>query len=199
MERFATQVGRVAPLDAINVDTDQIIPKQFLKRIERSGFGQFLFYDWRLREDGTPDPDFSLNDPRHDGATILLARRNFGCGSSRKHAPWALLDYGFRIIVAPSFGDIFRANCFKNGVLPIALSETVVDRLFQIAAGPEPLHLSVDLATQVIEAPDGTQHAFDVDPFRKQCLLEGLDDIGWTLQYADAIDAYEATRDAQPF
>ena len=198
MERFTTQVGVVAPLDAINVDTDQIIPKQFLKRIERSGFGQFLFHDWRLREDGSPDPDFSLNDPRYDGASILVAGRNFGCGSSREHAPWALLDYGFRTIVAPSFGDIFRANCFKNGILPIALDETVVDHLFRVVARAEPLRLTVDLARQIVEEPDGTEHGFDVDPFRKQCLLEGLDDIGWTLQYAHAIEVFEATRDAQP-
>ncbi|MEJ2576862.1 MAG: 3-isopropylmalate dehydratase small subunit [Gammaproteobacteria bacterium] len=203
MEKFTTFEGVVCPLDRANVDTDAIIPKQFLKSIKRTGFGPNLFDDWRYLDHGEPDadnsgrplnPDFVLNDPRYRGASILLARENFGCGSSREHAPWALQDYGFRVIVAPSFADIFYNNCFKNGLLPIALDSAVVDRLFERAGGPETLRLEVDLASQRLRLPDGEEIGFDVDPFRKHSLLEGLDDIGLTLQHVDEIEAYEARR-----
>ena len=198
MEPFRTHIGVVAPLDAINVDTDQIIPKQFLKRIERTGFGQYLFFDWRFRDDGSPKPDFVLNQPLYEGASILLSRRNFGCGSSREHAPWALLDYGFHAVIAPSFGDIFRANSFKNGILPLVLPEDVVDRLFQVVNIGGRVELKIDLERQIVVEPDGTEHSFEVDMFRRQCLLDGLDDIGWTLQYASEIEQYELHRDADP-
>ncbi|MCS7237053.1 MAG: 3-isopropylmalate dehydratase small subunit [Thermoguttaceae bacterium] len=191
MEPFVRHTGIVALLDRANVDTDQIIPKQFLKRIERTGFGKFLFYDWRFLEDGSPNPDFELNRPEFEGATILLTRRNFGCGSSREHAPWALLDYGFRVIIAPSFADIFFNNCFKNGMLPIVLSEEVVEGLFQQARKHLPYRLTVDLERCVIEDEYGLRILFEVDPFRRECLLKGLDDIGLTLLHEDKILAYE--------
>jgi 3-isopropylmalate/(R)-2-methylmalate dehydratase small subunit len=191
MKVFTTHTGRVAALDRPNVDTDQIIPKQFLKRIERTGFGQYLFFDWRFREDGTDNPDFELNRPEARGATILLARRNFGCGSSREHAPWALEDYGFRVLVAPSFADIFYNNCFKNGLLPIRLDEAQVDDLFRRTAAHPGYQLTVDLNTCTIRDDYGLQLSFDVEPFRRHCLLNGLDDIGLTLQHADKISAYE--------
>jgi len=194
MKAFTVHTGRVAALDRANVDTDQIIPKQFLKRIERTGFGEFLFWDWARRDDGTPDPDFELNRPAAHGATVLLARRNFGCGSSREHAPWALEDYGFRVIVAPSFADIFYNNCFKNGVLPIRLSEDQVDRLFQRAAARQPYVLTADLEHQTLRDDDGLEITFEVESFRKHCLLHGLDDIGLTLEHASKIAAYEAAR-----
>ncbi|PWK13071.1 3-isopropylmalate dehydratase small subunit [Tumebacillus permanentifrigoris] len=193
MEPFVTHTGRVAALDRVNVDTDAIIPKQFLKRVERSGFGQFLFYDWRFQPDGSLNPDFELNQPHNAGATILLARHNFGCGSSREHAPWALADYGFRAILAPSFADIFYNNCFKNGILPIPLPETVVDELFAKSAA-HTLTLTVDLQRQVIGDDAGWEIPFTVDPYRRHLLLAGLDDIGVTLQHTDAIDQYERQR-----
>ncbi len=192
MDAFVKHTGVVAALDVVNVDTDQIIPKQFLKRIERTGFGEFLFFDWRYNEDGTPNPDFALNAPRYEGATVLIARDNFGCGSSREHAPWALLEYGFRVVIAPSFADIFKSNCYKNGVLPVELAEDAVGDLFRGVAATEGYELTVDLERQVVEEPGGAEHAFDVDPFRKQCMLNGLDDIGWTLKYAADIDRFEA-------
>jgi 3-isopropylmalate/(R)-2-methylmalate dehydratase small subunit len=191
MKSFTTLTGLVAPMDRANVDTDQIIPKQFLKRIERTGFGEFLFWDWRRTADGQEDPNFELNKPELKGATILLARRNFGCGSSREHAPWALEDYGFRSVIAPSFADIFYNNCFKNGMLPIRLSEQQVDDLFARAAKHPGYKLTVDLNTQTVRDDHGLQISFEVDPFRRHCLLNGLDDIGLTLEHADKIAAYE--------
>ena len=194
MQAFTTHSGIVAALDRANVDTDQIIPKQFLKRIERTGFGQFLFFDWRFRADGTPDPAFELNRPEAAGASILLARRNFGCGSSREHAPWALADYGFRAVIAPTFADIFFNNCFKNGLLPIVLPEAVVAQLFDEVAAFPGYQLTVDLERQVIVRPQGEEIPFEVQAFRKYCLLNGLDDIGLTLRHADKIKAFEAER-----
>ena len=200
MKKFQVEQGIVLPLDRANVDTDFIIPKQFLKSIKRSGFGVNLFDEHRYLDRGEPDadnskrplnPDFVLNQPRYQGATILLARDNFGCGSSREHAPWALDDYGFRAILAPSFADIFCNNCYKNGLLPIVLERTVIDQLFQAVAAREGYRLRVDLPRQQITTPQGNTIAFEVDSFRKHCLLEGLDDIGLTLQQADAIRAFE--------
>ena len=202
MDKFGTFTGIVCPLDRSNVDTDAIIPKQFLKSIKRTGFGPNLFDEWRYLDHGEPgmdnskrplNPDFVLNDPRYRGATILLARENFGCGSSREHAPWALADYGFRVIIAPSFADIFFNNCFKNGLLPIALDNATVDRLFAMADGEKALEIRVDLQAQKLVVT-GEEIAFDVDAFRKHCLLEGLDDIGLTLQHVDEIRAYEEKR-----
>ena len=198
MQAFKTHTGIVAALDRANVDTDQIIPKQFLKRIERTGFGQYLFYDWRFRADGSPDPSFELNRPAAAGATILLARRNFGCGSSREHAPWALDDYGFRVVIAPTFADIFFNNCLQNGMLPVRLDESDVDELFRRAAsavasaGAYRLH--VDLEAGRITDEAGFTRAFSIDPFRRQCLLEGLDDIGLSLRHAERIAAWETAR-----
>jgi 3-isopropylmalate/(R)-2-methylmalate dehydratase small subunit len=191
MKPFNKLTGLVAPMDRANVDTDQIIPKQFLKRIERTGFGEFLFWDWRRKADGSDDPNFELNKPEYKGATILLARRNFGCGSSREHAPWALEDFGFRSVIAPSFADIFYNNCFKNGMLPIHLSEAQVDDLFRRAAAHKGYKLTVDLESQTISDEHGLKLPFDVDSFRRHCLLNGLDDIGLTLAHADKISAYE--------
>jgi 3-isopropylmalate/(R)-2-methylmalate dehydratase small subunit len=191
MQPFTKHTGLVAALDRANVDTDQIIPKQFLKRIERTGFGQFLFYDWRYLEDGkTPNPDFELNRPELKGASILITQRNFGCGSSREHAPWALEDYGFRVVIAPTFADIFYNNCFKNGMLPIRLSEEQVADLFRRAATPG-YKLTVDLENQTIKDDTGLNLTFEVDNFRRHCLLNGLDDIGLTLAHEDKITAYE--------
>jgi len=181
----------VAPLDRANVDTDQIIPKQFLKRIERTGFGEFLFYDWRYSPDGQPNPDFVLNQPRYQGASILVADKNFGCGSSREHAPWALGEFGFRVILAPSFADIFANNCFKNGMLPITLEVTQVTAIMQRAKQQEGYQLTIDLERQTIEDSDGLSILFVVSEFQRYCLLEGLDDIGLTLRHEDAIKAYE--------
>ncbi|MEL6108555.1 MAG: 3-isopropylmalate dehydratase small subunit [Planctomycetota bacterium] len=195
MQSFTKHTGVVATMDRANVDTDQIIPKQFLKRIERTGFGQFLFYDWRFLDDGeTPNPDFELNQPAVNGASILVARRNFGSGSSREHAVWALDDYGFRCVIAPSFADIFFNNCFKNGVLPITLQESDVDHLFTTAATRGTYELTVDLENQKIGDGIDWERSFEVDPSRRQKLLEGLDDIGQTLQFKDKIEAYEAAR-----
>jgi 3-isopropylmalate/(R)-2-methylmalate dehydratase small subunit len=178
-------------MDRPNVDTDQIIPKQFLKRIERTGFGQFLFFDWRFRDDGSDNPDFELNRPAYRGASVLLARRNFGCGSSREHAPWALEDYGFRVLVAPSFADSFYNNCFKNAMLPIRLSEAAVEDLFARAAAHPGYRLTVDLESRQITDDFGLSLGFELDDFRRHCLLHGLDDIGLTLEHEAKITAYE--------
>jgi len=191
MQPFTKHTGVVLPMDRSNVDTDQIIPKQFLKRIERTGFGEFLFFDWRYREDGSDDPEFELNRPEYAGATVLLTRRNFGSGSSREHAPWALENYGFRTILAPSFADIFYNNCFKNGLLPIRLTETQVDDLFARAAAHPGYRLTVDLESRTISDEHGLSLPFEVDDFRRHCLLNGLDDIGLTLQHEAEITAYE--------
>jgi 3-isopropylmalate/(R)-2-methylmalate dehydratase small subunit len=194
MRPFTRHTGLVLPMDRSNVDTDQIIPKQFLKRIERTGFGKFLFFDWRFLDDGSDNPRFELNLPRHAGASILLARRNFGCGSSREHAPWALEDYGFRVLIAPSFADIFYNNCFKNGMLPIRLDEAAVDDLFARSARHEGYRLTVDLERCAISDEHGLSVPFAVDAFRRHCLLAGLDDIGLTLEQEDKIAAYERAR-----
>jgi 3-isopropylmalate/(R)-2-methylmalate dehydratase small subunit len=202
MQSFRILTGLVAPLDRANVDTDAIIPKQFLKSIKRSGFGPNLFDAWRYLDRGEPgldnskrplNADFVLNEPRYRGAEILLARRNFGCGSSREHAPWALLDYGFRVVIAPSYADIFFNNCYKNGLLPIVLSMHEVDRLFHETAAFPGFRLTIDLEQQTVATTDNAMaFGFEVEPFRKHCLLNGLDDIGLTLQHAEAIRAFEA-------
>ncbi len=203
MKNFTVHQGLVAPMDRENVDTDAIIPKQFLKSIRKTGFGQNLFDEWRYLDAGypgqdpasrKPNPDFVLNQPRYAGASILLARKNFGCGSSREHAPWAIDQYGFRAIIAPSYADIFFNNCFKNGLLPIQLSETQVDQLFNEALAFPGYQLTIDLERQVIVKPQGEEIAFDVQAFRKYCLLNGFDDIGLTLRHADKIKAFEAQR-----
>jgi len=192
LEPFRKHTGLVAPIDRVNVDTDAIVPKQFLKRIERTGFGQFLFYEWRFDENGNPKPDFELNKPRYRGASVLLARANFGCGSSREHAPWAILDYGFRTIIAPSFADIFYNNCFKNGILPVVLPEDRVDELFRRTFAREGYRLTVDLEQKIVSDDDGFCEPFEIDEHRRQTLLEGLDDIGLTLRLEEKIAAYEA-------
>lgn len=206
MQAFTTHTGLVAPMDRENVDTDAIIPKQFLKSIKRTGFGPNLFDEWRYLDKGepgmdpatrTPNPDFVLNQPRYAGASVLLARENFGCGSSREHAPWAIAQYGFRALIAPSFADIFFNNCFKNGLLPIVLPADVVDGLFQAVLANEGYQLTIDLNKQTIAKPDGNTLAFEVQAFRKYCLLNGFDDIGLTLQHADKIKAFEEERLAQ--
>ncbi len=192
MEPFDTHTGTVAPMDRVDIDTDQIIPKQFLKRIERTGFGQFLFFDHRFRDDGSPNPDFVLNRPEYDGASILVAGRNFGTGSSREHAPWALLDYGFKCIIAPSFADIFYNNCFQNGVLPVVLPQETIDRIMIAAKEISGYTLTVDLEAQrVWDSDEEEVVGFDIDPFRRESLLKGLDDIGLTLQLEHKIDAFE--------
>ena len=191
MSPFKTHTGLVAAMDRVNVDTDQIIPKQFLKRIERTGFGQFLFWDWARLKDGSPNPAFELNRPEVQGASVLLTRRNFGCGSSREHAPWALEDYGFRVLVAPSFADIFYNNCFKNSMLPIPLSEDQINELFARAANDDNYRLTADLEQTMLTDNRGFSTQFEVDPFRRHCLLNGLDDIGLTLQHEEKITAYE--------
>jgi len=196
VQPFVTHTGVVAALDRANVDTDQIIPKQFLKRIERTGFGQFLFFDWRYLADGSADPAFELNQPIRRGASILLARRNFGCGSSREHAPWALADYGFRAVIAPTFADIFFNNCFQNGMLPVKLDEADVEELFHRASAAEasghPYRLTVDLVGCEIRDDAGFSRSFAVDPFRRTFLLEGLDNIGLSLRHVDSIAAWES-------
>jgi len=203
MQAFTTLNGLVAPMDRANVDTDAIIPKQFLKSTKRTGYGPFLFDEWRYEDRGEPGmdcsnrpkrADFVLNQPRYQGAAILLARENFGCGSSREHAPWAILDDGFTCVIAPSFADIFYNNCFKNGILPIVLPADVVDRLFQACEATPGYRLQVNLAAQTVTTPAGAVIGFEVDAFRKHCLLNGLDDIGLTLTQADAIRAYEQRR-----
>jgi 3-isopropylmalate/(R)-2-methylmalate dehydratase small subunit len=193
MEPFARLTGTVALLDLPNVDTDQIIPKQFLKRIERTGFGQFAFYDWRFIDGTQLNPDFEMNQERYRGARILATRANFGCGSSREHAPWALEDYGFRCIIAPSFADIFYNNCFKNGMLPVRLSEEQVEQIFQRVRQKTGYALTVDLIQKRVSSDDGLTFEFDVDEFRRHCLLNGLDDIGLTFEHEDKIRHYEAT------
>ncbi len=194
MEPFTKHSGLVVSMDRANVDTDQIIPKQFLKRIERTGFGQFLFYDWRFNEDETDNPDFELNQANAKGASILLARRNFGSGSSREHAVWALADYGFRSVIAPSFADIFYNNCFKNGVLPVALSEEQVEELFQKTASNPGYQLTVDLEAKKVVDSSGLSFDFDVDDARRDRMLQGLDDIAVTLSHEEKISAYEEAR-----
>lgn len=203
MKAFTTLNGLVAPMDRANVDTDAIIPKQFLKSIKRTGYGPFLFDEWRYEDQGQPGMDctnrprksgFVLNQPRYQSAQILLARENFGCGSSREHAPWAILDYGFSCVIAPSFADIFFNNCFKNGILPIVLADAIVDQLFNECFASEGYNLNIDLAEQTVTTPSGQSFSFEVDAFRKHCLLNGLDDIGLTLQKSEAIRSYEASR-----
>jgi 3-isopropylmalate/(R)-2-methylmalate dehydratase small subunit len=196
MEPFTQHTGLVACMDRAAVDTDQIIPKQFLKRIERTGFGQFLFFDWRFKEDGSDNPDFELNKPEAAGATVLMARRNFGCGSSREHAVWALADYGIKVVIAPSFADIFYNNCFKNSVLPIKLSEETVEQLFQRAAEHPGYKLSVDLDKQTVTDEHGLKLSFEVDESRRHNMLHGLDDIALTLLQEDKIAAFEARHSA---
>jgi 3-isopropylmalate/(R)-2-methylmalate dehydratase small subunit len=195
MQPFKTLTSLAAPLDRTNVDTDQIIPKQFLKRIERTGYGDFLFFDWRQTLDGEPVADFVINDPRYKSAQILIAGKNFGCGSSREHAAWALSDFGFRCVIAPTFADIFFSNAGKNGILLVRLSEGEVETLLQNAQKIPGYKLTVSLEEQTLTDGQGFTAKFDVDPFRKYCLLEGLDDIGLTLRHAEALDAYEAQHD----
>jgi 3-isopropylmalate/(R)-2-methylmalate dehydratase small subunit len=206
MDAFRSHTGLVAPLDRANVDTDAIIPKQFLKSIKRSGFGPNLFDEWRYMDHGEPgmdnsrrslNPNFVLNQERYRGATILLARKNFGCGSSREHAPWALQQFGFKAIIAPSFADIFYNNCYKNGLLPIALSEMEVDHLFNVTTATPGFKLAVDLERQVVEISGGESYRFDIEGFRKQCLINGWDEIGLSLRHVDKIRAYEAARAAK--
>lgn len=203
MQQFVKETGLVLPLDRANVDTDQIIPKQYLKSIKRTGFGVNLFDDWRYVDPGEPgmdhstrrlNPDFVLNDSRYTGSSILLARDNFGCGSSREHAPWAILEYGFKAVIAPSFADIFFNNSFKNGLLPVVLAERDVDALFELASGESAVEIDIDLQLQEVKGPNGFSASFEIDPFRKTCLLEGLDEIGLSLKDVDAIKAYEARR-----
>lgn len=203
MQAYKQLKGLVVPLDRANVDTDAIIPKQFLKSIKRTGYGPYLFDEWRYMDHGEPgmdcsnrpiNPDFVLNHERYQGAAILLARENFGCGSSREHAPWALLDYGIRCIIAPSFADIFYNNCFKNGILPVVLSKAAMDQLFAECESSEGYALAVDLKSQTVTTPSGAIFNFEMDDFRRHCLLEGLDDIGLTLKEAGAIRAYEERR-----
>lgn len=198
MENFVKHTGLVAIMDRANVDTDQIIPKQFLKRIERTGFGQYLFFDWRFHDDGTDNPDFELNHPRFQGASILVARRNFGSGSSREHAVWALADYGFRAVLAPSFADIFYNNCFKNGFLPISLAESVIDQLFVRTSGNDAYRLTVDLENCLVTDQLGLSETFEIDNARRHNLLNGIDDIELTLQQAHRIDEYEKKHGIQP-
>ncbi|CDL85546.1 3-isopropylmalate dehydratase, small subunit [Xenorhabdus szentirmaii] len=197
MEKFIQHTGVVAPLDAANVDTDAIIPKQFLQKVTRTGFGQHLFHDWRFLDDAgqQPNPDFILNHPRYQGATILLTRENFGCGSSREHAPWALTDYGFNVVIAPSFADIFYGNAFNNQLLPVKLSESVIDELFSVINNHEVSQFTVDLEQQKVIAGDKS-YAFEIDGFRRHCMMNGLDSIGLTLQHQDAIAAYEENQPA---
>ena len=194
MNSFRQHSGLVAPLDRANVDTDQIIPKQFLKRIERTGFGQFLFFDWRYLADGQPNPSFLLNETRFYGASILVAGKNFSCGSSREHAPWALSEYGFRVIIAPSFADIFSNNCFKNGMLPITLSDSEVEELIRRALANEGYQLNIDLEKLTVADGHGLELGFKVGDFQRYCLLEGLDDIGLTMKHEGMIKSYESSR-----
>lgn len=191
MEPFIKHTGLVAPMDRVNVDTDQMVPKQFLKFLTRESYGRVLFYDWRYLPGEKPNPDFVLNYPRYNGASIILARANFGCGSSREHAPWAILDYGFRAILAPSYADIFYNNCFKNGILPVTLTNEQMDELFARTAKTEGYKLTVDLEQQVVTDDRGLRYSFTIDPFRRECLLKGLDDIGLTLQHEKDIAAFE--------
>jgi 3-isopropylmalate/(R)-2-methylmalate dehydratase small subunit len=191
MERFVTHTGLVAPLDRVNVDTDQMVPKQFCKLLTRQGFGRILFYDWRYMPGESPDPSFVLNLPRYRGASILLTRANFGCGSSREHAPWAILDYGFHAVISPSYADIFNNNCYKNGILPVSLPDAQINELFARTEKNEGYRLTVDLENQVVTDAMGLSFPFSVDPFRKHCLVKGLDDIGLTLEHESEISAFE--------
>ncbi len=197
MEKFTKLQGIVAPLDRANVDTDQIIPKQFLKRIERTGFGEFAFFDWRYLEDGIPNPDFILNQDRYRDASILVGGGNFGSGSSREHAPWALMEMGFRAIIAPSFADIFRNNCMQNGLLPVILDSSEVDTVMARALRGSGYSATVDLESQTVTDDQGLDASFEVDPFRKNSLLKGLDDVGITLNYEDSIESFESNRAAR--
>ena len=194
MEPFIQHTGLVAPLDRVNVDTDQMVPKQFCKLLTRQGYGRILFYDWRYLEGEVPNPEFVLNWPRYKGASILLTRANFGCGSSREHAPWGVLDYGFRAIISPSYADIFYNNCFKNGICPVTLADAEIDELFRRAEQREGYRVTVDLPTQVVSDNDGLRYSFTMDPSRKDVLLKGLDDIGMTLQHEAKIAAFESAR-----
>jgi 3-isopropylmalate/(R)-2-methylmalate dehydratase small subunit len=194
VEPFTTHTGLVAPLDRVNVNTDEITPARFLKTIKRTGFADALFANWRFLPDGKPNPEFVLNFPRYQGASVLLAGDNFGCGSSREHAPWSLREYGFRCLIAPSFADIFYNNCFNNGILPVTLDETTVEELFKDVEATEGYQLTVDLAAQTVTTPTGRVLRFEIDQFRKQALLQGLDNIGWTLSHGNEIAAYEARR-----
>ncbi|HUY12961.1 MAG TPA: 3-isopropylmalate dehydratase small subunit [Terriglobia bacterium] len=194
MQPFTKHTGLVVPIDRVNVDTDQMVPKQFLKALTREGFGRVLFYDWRYLEGEKPNPDFVINQPCYQGASVMLARANFGCGSSREHAPWAILDYGVRAIVAPSYADIFYNNCFKNGILPVTLPDEQVDELFRRTEQTRGYQLTVDLERQVVSDASGLEFSFTVDPFRRDCLLKGLDDIGLSLRFEDQIAAYERQR-----
>jgi 3-isopropylmalate/(R)-2-methylmalate dehydratase small subunit len=197
MQPFSKHTGLVMPFDRVNVDTDQMVPKQFLKALTRQGFGRTLFYDWRYLPGERPNPEFILNFPRYRGASVLLARANFGCGSSREHAPWAILDYGFRVLIGPSFADIFYNNCFKNGILPITLPEAQVDELFRRAEKNEGYQLTADLPNQTVTDTQGLNFHFEIDDFRKTVLLEGLDDIGLTMKHEPKIGAYEQRRHPQ--
>ena len=194
MDAFISHTGRVTPLDRVDVDTDQIIPKQFLKRIERTGYGEFLFYDWRLGKDRSPDPEFVLNRPEYEGATVLVAGRNFGCGSSREHAPWALLDYGFRAVISSSFADIFMSNCYQNGFLPVELDNTDVAHIMTAALAGDGYEVTVDLEAQEVRDGSGWTASFSIDAFRRHCLMNGLDDIGLTLTLESEIQAFEEAR-----
>ena len=194
MEPFTRLTGVVAPLNRVNVDTDQIIPKQFLKTIKRTGLREGLFFDWRREKDGSPDPSFFLNQPRYRGASILLTRDNFGCGSSREHAPWALLDQGFRCVIAASFADIFYNNCLQNGILPVVLDAQLIQSMMKDVIATPGYELTVDLAEETVRTPNGSAYEFSIDPFRKDCLYRGLDSIGLTLQHEPAIAAYEERR-----
>ena len=198
MNRFTEHKGTLLPLYRPNIDTDQIIPKQFLKRIERSGYGEFLFYDWRYRSDGSPIEDFVLNDARYGGATILVAGPNFGCGSSREHAPWSLMDHGFRVVIAPSFADIYYNNSLKNGLLPVILPDTVVAQLVQRAESAANYQVTIDLESQSVSDENGEIGQFDIDTFRKHCILNGLDDIALSLEHVDKIAEYEQNPRLEP-
>jgi 3-isopropylmalate/(R)-2-methylmalate dehydratase small subunit len=198
MKPFSIHEGLVAPLDRVNVDTDQMIPKQFCKLLTREGYGKFLFFDWRYLPDGKPNPEFVLNWPRYAGASVLLARANFGCGSSREHAPWGVLDYGFRVVIAPSYADIFYNNCFKNGILPVTLPEEQVDELFRRVERQTGYRLAVDLPRQIVADASGSEFRFEIDPHRKTILLKGLDDIGLTLEHESAIAAFEKSHHPEP-
>ena len=194
MDPFTSHTGKVTPLDRVDVDTDQIIPKQFLKRIERTGYGQFLFYDWSLGKDRSPDPDFVLNRPEYQGASVLVAGRNFGCGSSREHAPWALLDYGFRAVISSSFADIFKSNCYQNGLLPVELDDADVAHIMTAATAGDGYEVTVDLEAREVRDGSGWSALFSIDPFRRDCLMNGLDDIGLTLTLEAEIQAFEEAR-----
>jgi len=191
MKPFTKHTGLVAPIDRVNVDTDQMVPKQFLKLLTREGYGRILFYDWRYLPGEKPNPDFVLNKPRYKGASVIVARANFGCGSSREHAPWAIHDYGFRAILAPSYADIFYNNCFKNGILPVTLPDAQIDEIFKRTEANEGYRVTVDLEQQIVTDDKGLRYSFTVDPFRRECLLKGLDDIGLTLVHESEISAFE--------